>query len=162
MGSKNSYTPIGVAILVAVVLQLALMAVDCRQTAIRVAERFVKNYYYLNPAMHDQLCSRLADRGEAVNDYLYSKRFAAGQRGFSANYVRRMFTKIHLEIIDQNDTSAKIHISGHTRTAINPAMMVIGKWFHIGQSYPVQMTVEMVKEEGRWCVQGNVFGDAST
>lgn len=152
MGSRNSYAPIAVAIALLVVLQIVLIAVDCRQTPIATAEKFARNFFYLDPAMQEQLCAQLAGNGEAVREYIYVKTSEFGRRGFGPNYARRMFTKIHLDTLKQDDATARIHIAGDTRTAINPAMMVIGKWFHLGETYPIEMTLDLVKENGRWRV----------
>jgi hypothetical protein len=93
-----------------------------------------------------------------VANYLNKKRSEAAQRGLSPNYLRRLFIEMHLKTVDHTDTSAKVHIEGETRTAINPVIMVIGKVFHIGQTYPVDITLDLVKEKGRWRVCGSPLG----
>lgn len=158
MGPQKRLMQFGIVIVLAVIVQLIFLAADCRQTPVRIAEDFVRNYYYLDPAMADQLCVAASADGEAVVDYLYKKTQDASQRGFSTNYVRRMFTELHVQIVSRDDTSAKVHVSGETRTAINPAYMVIGKLFHIGEYQPVDMHFNLVKEPQGWRVCGEIEG----
>lgn len=148
----------GMVIVLAVIVQLIFLAAECRQTPVRVAEEFARNYYYLNPAIEEQLCAALSTNGEAVDSYLYNMTQDAAQRGFSPKYVRRMFTELHIKIVRQDDTSAKVHVSGKTRTAINPAFMVIGKLFHLGEYHPVDLHLDLVKEPQGWRVCGEVEG----
>jgi hypothetical protein len=108
--------------------------------------------------MQDYLCQSLAEDGQVVDSFLYQKQTEAQQRGFSTNYLRRMFTSMHLKIIKQDDKSALIHVEGTTRIAINPAFMLVGRLFQIGENHPVDETIELVKEEDGWRVCGAPFG----
>jgi hypothetical protein len=158
MGFRNSLAPIGAAIAVFVVLQLVLIAADRRQTPVRTAEEFVRNYFCLDADMQEQLCTQIAGNAGAVEDHLRLKTADVVRRGFKPSYARRVFTKIHLDVLKQDETTAQIHVAGETRTSINRAMMIIGKWFHLGETYPVEMTLDLVKENGRWRVCGDALG----
>lgn len=157
MGQANRYTPFVVLLILVVVLQGALIGLDCVQTPARVAKQFAKDYEYLDTDMQNYLCQELA-QSDAVADYLYAKQQEAAQRGLSTNYLRRMFTEIEVEPVSQDATSAKLRIDGITRVAINPAFMVIGKLFFIGENYPVETTLDLVKEGDGWKVCGTPFG----
>jgi hypothetical protein len=157
MGSQNRIVPFAVLLVVAVVVQLALTAADCRQPPLRVATQFARDYAYLDANMQDYLCEALAADGELVDRYLYEKYQEASQRGLSTNYLRHMFTKLHLKTLAQDEASARLHLEGTTRVAINPAFMVVGKWFFIGEDYPVEATLDLVKEEAGWRVCGTPF-----
>ena len=158
MGPQKRLMQFGIVIVLAVIVQLIFLAVDCRRTPVRVVEEFVRNYYYLDPAMNDQLCADLSADGQTVGDYLYEVTQNAAQRGFSVKFVRRMFTELHIHIDGPDDTSARAHVTGQTRTAINPVFMVIGKLFHIGEYHPVDMHLDLVKEPEGWRVCGEVAG----
>lgn len=160
MDQGNRIAPFAIVLALALVLQLALIAADCQQTPVRVAKQFARDYFYLDPAMQNDLCKKLAANGEAVNDFLYQKRIEAQNNGHSIKYLRKMFTEMEVEVENQTDTSANIHITGVTRTAINPAFMVVGKLFGLGQNFPVKLTLDLVKEDGNWRVCGNPFGMA--
>lgn len=151
MGQANRFAPFVVLAAIFIVLQPALVALDCRQSPASVAKRFIKDYYYLDPAMEKWLCAQVAD-AQWVDAYLQSKSDAAARRGFSINYLRRMFTRLHVETIAAKADSASVHVQGTIREGIYPAFMVIGKMFGLGQSYTVDSTVHLVKENGRWRV----------
>jgi hypothetical protein len=158
MGSQNRIAAVVVLLAVALVVQVVMIAADCRQSPLRVATGFAKDYFYLDADMQKYLCEPLADDGELVDQYLYQKRLEASQRGVSTNYLRYMFTELHLKTLHQDDKSAQIHLEGTTRVAINPVFMVVGKWFFIGKNYPVEETLDLVKEEQGWRVCGHPFG----
>lgn len=156
---KNiSPTPLVVSVVVAAVLQLGLIGADCRQTPIKVAKNFTGAYYYLDSDMQDYLCAGLAENGELVNDYLYQKGVEASQRGLSTNYLRHKFMKMHASVVDSGDDTMKVHITGSTRVCINPAFMLVGKLFKVGDDHPVDATLELVKENNSWRVCGSPFG----
>lgn len=161
MGLMNRIAPVIVLFAVFIVLQPLLIALDCQQTPASVAKQFIKNYYYLDADMQKTLCADECDAGQWVNQYLQSKTDEAAQRGFSVNYLRRMFTHMHLESEIHDDDVAVVHVEGTTRTAINPLFMAIGRLFNIGQDYPVDTKVILVKEDGRWRVCQQAFGAES-
>lgn len=158
MFKKIKLTPLVIAVVIAAVLQLGLIGADCRQTPTKVAKNFARAYYYLDSDMQDYLCAGMAEDGKVVNDYLYQKETEAFQRGLSINYIRRKFLKMHVRIVDCDKDTMKVHLTGTTRVCINPAFMLVGKLFNIGNDYPVDETLELVKENKKWRICGNPFG----
>ena len=158
MARKIDIAPLAIVIGIAIILQLALIAADSVKSPAKTAREFAEAYFYLSPDMQEYLCSDLAKGDSVVNDFLYQKRREASELGFSTNFLRKKFTEIHLAIISSGKDTAKIHLTGTTRVCINPAFMVIGKLFGIGQNYPVDATLDMVRQDGRWRVCGNPFG----
>jgi hypothetical protein len=71
-----------------------------------------------------------------------------------------MFTELNLKTVHQDENSIEFHVEGITRVAINPAFMVIGKLFRIGKNYPVEATLDLVKEDNGWKVCGTPFDRA--
>lgn len=157
MGRKIQLAPFAVLFIVLAILQVALIAADCQQTPARVAKQFSRSYVYLDTDMQDYLCDELVEGG-AVDNYLYAKKREADQRGFSTNYLRHLFTKLHVETLSRDDTTARIHVSGTTRVAINPAFMVVGKLFSLADSYHREATLDLVKQDGAWKICGEPFG----
>lgn len=158
MDPLNRIAPFAVLIAVFVVLQAALIGLDCQQGPATVAKAFAKDYYYLDEDMQKWLCSSEGDSGEAVQAFLNSKRDEAAQRGFDVSYLRHMFTHIHVKTIEQSEDSASVHLNGTTRVAINPAFMIVGKLFRIGENYHVDETIDLIKENGRWRVCTKALG----
>lgn len=160
MGQMNRIAPLIVLVAVFIVVQPILMALDCWQTPAKVAKQFIKDYYYLDAGMQKWICQKDGDAGPWVDAYLHGKSREAAQRGFNVTYLRKMFTHMHMETEMHGADKATVHIEGTTRTAINPVFMVIGKMkiFNIGQNYPVQTAIEVVKENGKWRVCKRALG----
>ncbi len=155
--TNQKLAPFGLVFGLAIILQLVLVGLDCNQTPAKVARNFADDYYYLDTDMKKYVCSALEEESDAVGNYLYQKRLEAYQRGLSTNYLRHKLIHAHLETIESGDTTAKIHLTGKSRVCINPVFMLVGKLFQIGRDYPVDETIELVKEDGRWRVCGGSF-----
>ncbi len=154
----NRVAPFIVLFAVVIVLQPLLIALDCVQTPASVAKNFIKDYYALDADMQKYMCSKEGDPQAQVNNYIYGKQAEAAQRGFNISYVRQLFTHIHVETKHQDADTAEVHITGTTRTGINHAFMVVGKLFFIGKNYPVDASVHLVKDNGKWQVCGIAMG----
>lgn len=151
MGWANRVALFGVVLILLIVLQAIFIAVDGRSTPAKAAKAFAEDFYYLDPGMQDWLCTRQREAG-VVQAYLQTKADAAALQGHEMSYFRRMFTKIRVNTISRKGDTALVHITGTTRVAIHPAYMVIGEVFGIGRNYPVDMTLELVRQNGRWRV----------
>lgn len=156
MGQANRFAPLVVLLILFVVLQAAFIAFDYRQTPAKAAKAFIKDYYQLDPGMQQWLCTEKRAAG-LVQNYLQTKADEAAQEGYRISYFRRMFTKLHVNTIRQEGDRALVHVIGTTRVAINPAFMVIGKIFGIGKDYPVDTTLGLIRQEGRWRVCDGAF-----
>lgn len=158
MGQVNRFAPFILLIVLFVVLQPLLIMVDGKKTPETTVKSFLKDYYYLDAAMEKWLCPDLAAGGEAVENFLYAKNTEARERGFEISFLRHMFTHMELTTIDREGDRARVHATGTTRVAINPVFMVIGRWFGLGQNHPVDITLDLVRQDGRWQVCGGVPG----
>ena len=158
MSNKLNFAPLFIVVGIAVVLQAVLIGIDCRQTPITIAKGFAGAYYYLDADMQDYLCTDLAKDGEVVNSYLAEKSAEASRRGLSTNYLRHKFLKMHVDVVESGEENMTVHLTGSTRVCINPAFMLVGKLFGIGYDYPVDATLELVKENDRWRVCGEPLG----
>ena len=157
MAKKINPAPFAIVIGIAVILQLALIGIDCQQTPDLVARNFTEAYYDLNPDMQNYLCTSLVEKG-VVDRYLHQEEQQASSRGFSMNYLRKAFTELHVNLEEASDTKMAFHVHGETRTCINRPFMIVGKLFGLGRDYPVDAQIDVVKENGRWRVCGNPFG----
>jgi len=158
MPKKLDIVPLFIVIGIAVVLQLALIGIDCQETPVKVAKAFASDYYYLDAEMQDYLCEDLAADDGLVNNYLISRDKEAYQRGLGTNYLRHKFTKLHVSVVEPGEDRMTVHLSGTTRVCINPAFMMVGRLFGIGQDHSVDETLELVKEGKNWRVCGTPFG----
>ena len=157
MSKKINLAPFAIIAGIAVVLQLALIGADCQQTPTKIARNFAEAYYAISPKMQNYLCAGLNEHN-AVENFLYRKAQEASQRGFSTNYLRHKFTKLHINIVESTDKTMTLHLKGVTRVCVNTPFMIVGKLFGIGRDYPVDEHIELVKENDQWRVCGNPFG----
>lgn len=157
MAKKIDIAPFAIVIAIAIVLQLALLGADFRQTPDKIARHFAEAYYAIDPDMQDYVCASLVEEG-VVDNYLYAKKQEASHRGFSTNYLRHKFTKLHVSVAEAGDKAMTFHLKGTTRVCINTPFMIVGKLIGIGRDYPVDEHIDLVKEDGRWRVCDNPFG----
>jgi hypothetical protein len=155
--TKQNLAPFGLAAALAVILQLALVALDCSQTPAKVARNFAEAYYLLDADMEKHVCRALKEEDTGIGNYLYGKQLEASQRGLAFSYLRHKLVSAHLEMVESSDATAKIRLTGQSRVCVNPAFMLVGKLFQIGRDHPVDETIDLVKEEGRWRVCGGSF-----
>ncbi len=160
MEKRASIAPFVLVLVLAVGLQVALVAADTLETPVKVAKSFAKAYYLLDPEMKDLLCSDIAanDDRDIIDDYIYSKVTEARNRGLALGYLRQMLYDIHLEIVEESENEATVHLTATSRVCINPVFATVARIFFIGHEYPVEATLQLVKEEGKWRVCGNPFG----
>jgi hypothetical protein len=149
MGQGKRFAPIVVMIMIFILLQAIFAAVDSRQTPSKAAREFIRDYYYLHPDMQDRLP---ADQRENARDFLNAKADDAALQGFNIDFHRHMFTSMEVNTISREGDTALVNITGKTRVAINPVYNVVGTIFRIGENYPVNVTLNMVKQDGRWLV----------
>ena len=143
----------------ALVLQLALIYADCKDTPARTAAGFATAYYNLDPSMADYLCNEFVEQEEAnlVQAYINQVADQARQSGFEPNYMRMRLFSLHTEVLSQSESAAEVHISAKARRNINPVFTLIAKFFHLGEDHPVDETLNLIKEDGRWKVCGKAF-----
>ena len=154
MSQISKYGPLVVVICIGIILQVLLVFASFTSTPYNTAVAFTKAYFKLDPSMEDYLCeeSKTIDDMDVVAGYIQHAASAAKDRGFDKSYVKSQLYDIITETTYISDTEAKVVISGHRRTAINPVFAWVAKLFHIGGTYPFEATLDLVKEEGTWKV----------
>jgi hypothetical protein len=157
MSQISKYGPLLVVICLGIVFQVLLVLASFTSTPYNTAVAFTKAYFKLDPSMAEYLCeeSKTIDDMDAVAGYIHHAASVAEDRGFDKSYVKSQLYDIITETTYISDTEAKVVISGHRRTAINPVFAWVAKLFHIGGTYPFEATLDLVKEEGTWKVCSN-------
>lgn len=150
---------IGAVLLAGIVLQLVLIFAESKDTPSKAAVGFATEYYNLSPSMTDYLCSELAEQRDAgmVQDYINQVADQARQSGFELSYMRKRLFSVHTEILSQTESAAEVRITAKAKRNINPAFTIIAKLFFIGETYPIDETLNLIREEGKWKVCGQVF-----
>jgi hypothetical protein len=123
-----------------------------------VAE-FSKAYFQLDKSMAERICTErlISDDVDLVDKYIHIVSQEGKDRGFNQNFMQNKLYNIKIETISQMDTQAQIRITGKRRVDINPVYTIIAKFFHLSETYAVDETIDVVKEDGKWKVCGNFF-----
>ena len=144
---------------VALVLQLVLVFADSKDTPVKTAVGFATAYFNLNPSMSEYLCNELAGQEDAnlVQVYINQVADEARQSGFDFNYMRKRLFAVHTEILSESESEAEVRITAKAKRNINPVFTIIAKLFFIGETYPIDETLKLIKEDGKWKVCGKAF-----
>lgn len=146
-------------LIVGLVLQLFLGFLDSRDTPAKTAVEFAEAYFNLDPSMGDYLCAEYTSDqdGNAVEAYIQRVADDARTGGFEFNYMRSRLFSVHTEVVSQSDSEAEVRITADRKRNINPVFTIIGKLFFIGETYRVDQTLKLIKEDGEWKVCGRAF-----
>jgi hypothetical protein len=159
MQQGSKFFTIIAVLVIGVMLQIMLVFADQREAPAKTAVAFSKAYFELDPAMVKYLCSAFTtnEEGDVVAEYLNRVADDARVVGFDRNYMRSRLYSVHTQVISQSDTEAEVRILAERKRNINPIFTVVGRLFSIGETYPVDETLKLVKEDGRWKVCGRAF-----
>ena len=159
MGSDRKFLTITAVIIGALILQVLLILADHNDTPGLAAVEFSKAYFKLDPAMQEQFCSDIAENGgsNAVDDYLYRVAEQARSLGFDVDWMKMALShiKVETEMVDENVAEVRIHCS--RRRAVNPLYATVAKIFCLSETYKVDETLTLIKENGIWKVCGEPF-----
>jgi len=151
---KSNVFALALAILLAVFLQVMFVFADQVDTPSRAAVRFAKAYYALDPSMGTLLCSEAMENEETdiVDELLSKASEEARVRGFDRGYMRSKLVHLetHTHYTDKN--SATVRIAGARKRMIHPVFTWVAQIFLLGESYPLDQTFKVVREQGRWKV----------
>jgi hypothetical protein len=159
MGSGSKIIILATVVIVAFVLQLALIGADRNETPGTVAVDFSKAYFSLDADMADQLCSEMAgdEDADVVDDYIQRVAAEARAEGFEPGWKKMALAHIELKTEMVDDNTAKVQITCERRRSMNPVFGTVAKIFCLGDTYHVEETLTLVKEEGGWKVCGQPF-----
>ena len=162
MSDYTRYIALAGVIALGLILQVMLVGLYAVPAPYKTAVAFTKAYYKLDPSMEKYMCedSRFEDDINVTAQFIYEKSRSANARGFDKKYLKSQLYNIETHTTYASDTEATVTISAVRRTAINPVFAWVAKLFFIGGNYPVEGTLEVVKEDGRWKVCANSFSEA--
>ncbi len=156
MAKDNRITGIVVVVFCGIILQLLLGMADQRSTPGKTAVQFTKAYFSFDASMSEYVCQELMEQ-DVVDQYIKQGAQNAQDLGFKLNYMRSMLYYIKTEIVSQDESEAKIRITCERKRMINPIFTIIGKLFFIGETYKVDETLNIVKEDDKWKVCSGAF-----
>jgi len=159
MGSKSIIPKIAAVIFLAFILQIVLVISDHHESPAKAAVEFSKAYFKLNNSMEKRLCSELIEDGESdvVDGYLYRVADQAKSEGFNVSWMKMALLHIETETQMLDDNVAEVRINCNRRRAVNPVFSLVAKIFSLGETYKVEETLTLVKEDDVWKVCGEPF-----
>jgi len=156
MAKDNRITGVVLVVFFGIILQLLLGMADTRSTPGKTAVEFTKAYFSLDASMSEYICKELMEE-DVVDKYIKQVAQDAQVLGFKLNYMRSMLYHIKTDIISEDESEAKIRITCERKRLINPVFTVIGKLFFIGETYEVDETLNIIKEDGKWKICNRAF-----
>jgi hypothetical protein len=159
MDSGSKFLTFTSIIMLALILQVILAVADQRDNPEKAAVEFAQSYFWLDPAMADRLCKDLARDSEnnAVQAYLQRIDQEARSLGYEFNYMKQGLFHIDAKTTMKDANTAVVALKGERRRTINPVFGLVARWFGMGEKYPVEETLNLVKESGSWKVCGKPF-----
>lgn len=159
MDSGSRFLTFTSIIMLGLILQVVLAVADQRDSPEKAALEFAEAYFWLDPAMSNRLCKDLVGDAEsnAAQSYLQRIDQEARSLGYEVNYMKQGLYHIDLKTTLKDADSATVAIKGERRRTINPVFGLVARWFFVGETHPVETTLDLVKEDGAWKVCGKPF-----
>lgn len=159
MDSGSRFLTFTSIIMLGLILQVVLAVADQRDSPEKAALEFAEAYFWLDPAMSNRLCKDLVGDAEsnAAQNYLQRIDQEARSLGYEVNYMKQGLYHIDLKTTLKDADSATVAIKGERRRTINPVFGLVARWFFVGETHPVETTLDLVKEDGAWKVCGKPF-----
>ena len=159
MTDDNKNSTIAVVLLFAICLQVALVFAETRETPEKAAAQFTKKYFCLDPAVKKYLCAELlaSEEIDVVDAYIYGQALEAEKQGYKASFMRNRIFHLEPKLVNQDENSAQVHLKLTYKKYLNPVYSVVGRLFNLGETYHLEETLDLVKENGHWKVCGRPY-----
>jgi hypothetical protein len=154
MNDTQKSTFLALAVLLAMFLQVVLVFADQADSPGKVAARFAKAYYRLDPSMKSLLCSEVKadEETDIVDELLYTAAEEARARGFDPSYMRSKLLHVETHTTYTDEDTAVVRVTGARKRLIHPAFTWVARIFFLGETYTLDKTFQVVREDGRWKV----------
>ncbi len=159
MAQMDKVAAIIIVLIVGSFVQVLFSFADGRETPSRAVAEFSKAYFKVDQSMAARICTERLTSGDVdlVDEYIYMTAQKAKNLGFTTDFMKYKLYNIEIETLYQSDANAQVRITGKRRVAINPVYPIVTKLFNLGETYEVDETINVVKEDGKWKVCGNFF-----
>lgn len=146
-------------IVIAFILQVVLIIVDNQETPAKAAIEFSRAYFKLDRAMGDHLCNQISEEadGDVVDEYLNRVAEEAKAMGFDLNYMKNALSHIETATEMEDENTAKVKFTADRKRYLNPFFGIVAQLFFLTESYEVEETLTLVKEDDQWKVCGAPF-----
>ncbi|MBW2568539.1 MAG: hypothetical protein JRE47_04035 [Deltaproteobacteria bacterium] len=148
-----------IVIVIAFVLQVVFVFADNKDAPYRAVVDFSKAYFWLDKSMDKRLCDaqRTINGVNVVDEYIRRVTSNAKENGWSLNYMKSIIYHIETHTLSKNDSNAVVRLTCYKKKAINPLFPIVAKIFRLNKTSHIDETINVIKEDGKWKVCGNLF-----
>ena len=159
MDQGTKFLAFASVVIIAVILQVGLIIADDNDSPAQTAVCFTEAYFKLDESMGQYLCKELLENeaSNVVGDYLHQVAEEAKAMGFKKNYMKTALGQVETRTEMQDENTAIVRIKGERSRYLNPVFGAIATMFFLTESYEVDKTLQVIKEDGQWKVCGTPF-----
>jgi len=159
MDSGSKFLTFTSIIMLALILQVVLALAEQRDTPEKAAVEFTEAYFWLDPSMANRLCQQITQDSPnaVVANYMERVNQEARSLGYQFDYMKQGLYHIQTQTTLKDPNTAEVKLKGERRRTINPVFGLVARWFFIGETHPIEATLNLVKEGERWKVCGQPF-----
>jgi len=159
MNSGNKLMVVASVVIVALVLQVVLIIADRHDSPGKAAVEFSKAYFKQNECMAYRLCRDVTadEEIDVVGDYINRVADEARANGFKPSWMRMALSHTEVEVKMLDENTAEVHLTSSSMRSVNPVFGLVSKLFCLGETYDVDETLTVVKEEDGWKVCGQPY-----
>jgi hypothetical protein len=145
-------------------VQSILAVADYTDSPRKAVVQFSKAYFKLDKSMAERICNQqlASEDVDVIDQYIFLKAKEAKERGFDISFMKNKLYDIKTETISKKNNEAKVRITGKIRVSINPGYTIVAKLFNIGETHQIDEIFNVIKENGKWKVCGNLFSLPAT
>lgn len=156
MDSGAKFLSITAVIVLAVMLQVFLIVTENRETPAETAVAFAKAYFQQDHSISELLCQGILENEESdpVSGYFNQVADEASEMGFTSSWMKMSLGHIETETHMIDETMAEVRIRASMRRNIHPLFYVVARIFFLGETYHMDETLTVVKEDNHWKVCG--------
>ncbi|MBA3019421.1 MAG: hypothetical protein KJ550_01570 [Proteobacteria bacterium] len=151
--NKGSITTGAIFIIViAFFLQVLFVYADTKDTPNKAVAEFAKACFGLDSSMADRLCqeSLIVDGVNVVDKYIDSVTTKAKAEGFRPFFTKNFLYHVQTNTVSKNDNKAKIRLTCEIKHPLR-------SFFTKESSRKIDETIDLINEDGKWKVCGDVF-----
>jgi len=141
--------PLTLVILLGILVQVLFVFAAMQETPNKAAVAFAEAYYGFDKAgLAERLCegSLVVDEVNVVNQYIYDAAQKAAARGYHLGmYVKNNLYHVETEILEESFDKARVRLTAERKSGLR-------SFFSKGDIHPVDVTFDLVREDGKWKV----------
>ena len=145
-------------LIVGIFVQLLFIFAGTEDTPNKAVVEFSKAYFQLDRSMAELICQEqlTSDDVDFVDQHLNRVAMEAKERGFDIDFMKNKLYYIETTTLKKSDNKAQIRITGKRRISINPVYVIVADVFNLSETHEVDATLDVIREDGKWKVCGNL------